>query len=142
MLLKIKEKKCKRCNSDEWYILQTNNKTYFNCKQCILRINKINVLKRRKSDPNFTKKWSDYAKNYYKNNKEKCIKNITKVQKEHRENLTDTYIKGYLYRDIYISYGISIKLKDFTQEIINKTREILIIKRKLKDENKKKVKRN
>ena len=143
MLIKIKEKKCKRCNSDEWYVEKKKIKgTQFNCKKCLLDSNKKNVRKRREFEPGFTEKWKDYAKNYYKNNRKKCIKNIGENQKKHKENLTDSYIRGYLYRDIYISHGISIKLKNFPQEIIDKTREILIIKRELKNENKKEVKRN
>lgn len=49
MLLKIKEKKCKRCNSDEWYIVQSKEKTVFNCKKCILQYNKKNVKKKKRN---------------------------------------------------------------------------------------------
>ena len=142
MLLKIKEKKCKRCNSDEWYIVQSKEKTVFNCKKCILQYNKKNVKKKRETDPEFIKKWKKYAKEYYYNNTEKVKNTIKKAQKNSRENLTDTYIKGYLYRDIYINQGITIKADEFPQDIINKTREILLIKRKMKNENKKEIKAN
>lgn len=79
-------------------------------------------------------------KKYHSSKKGK--KSLDKARQKERDNLTDNYIRQALYTNIYNSTGEKIVRKDIPQEMIEQYRKVLTVKRELKNENQKTIKKN
>lgn len=71
------------------------------------------------------------SKEYYKNNKEKHLKNCAKNSIKYKENLNTCYIKHTL-----TTGNKNLNYKDITPELVELQRENLKLKRKIKEINK------
>lgn len=96
-----------------------------------------------------------YQKAYYEENKENILKitrkyhktkkgkkAVDKARRKERDNLTDNYIRQSIYVAIYNTTGKKIIRMDIPQYMIKQYRKVQLVKRQLKDENKKTIKKS
>ena len=101
------EKVCNQCGSNVRYINPTGTQEF--CYSCHLARMKL--------------RW--------RTDKGKVV--LDRARQKERDNLTNNYIRQYLYISIYNSTGVKIVRKDITLEQVERQREALKTSRKLKE---------
>lgn len=96
------------------------DKKEYNRKYSLLNKEKINKIQKKCRDKNKSK-----YKERYKNKKIQYFKKA-------KENVTDIYVKIYIYHCFY-RRGIKLKFSDISQELVELTRKKIQIKRLLKN---------
>lgn len=105
--LKIINKYCKKCGNNSWYVSPSTRKI-MHCSSCI----------------------KETIKAYRKTTRGKNA--LERARKNQRDNLTDNYIIQNLATNLYNTGGYKLDRKSVPQEIIEKSRQIILAKRELK----------
>lgn len=104
----IPDKICSHCGGNTWYIYPSGH------KQCYKYI-------------------KDYIHPYSNKRYKQAKISLDRARQKQRDNLTDDYIRQYLWICIYNATGEKIIRKSITQEQIERQREALKASRKLRE---------
>ena len=75
--------------------------------------------------------YSKYAKKYAKT--KKGHEALERARQKERDNLTDNYIRQFLWTSLYNAEGVKIKRKNIPQEQVEKYRQSILAQRQLKE---------